>query len=272
MKLGICAGFPDPIGATAETDTIHIAAELGYDYIEMPLTILSELSETDFTNLLHKLDDERLRCECLNMFFPAKIRLTGDDVADKSQFDGYLRHALDRARKIGASIIVFGSSRTRNIPEGYPYDKAFEQLVHVLGAVSDAISEYGFQIAIESLNHNESNIILNLADADKLMTAVGRPNIKILLDYYHFALESDSVELLKRLMRDNKIIHMHIADPVNRAYPTEAKQEFCHIFDILRAEGYAARCSIEANLKNPKAPREEMEIGLATMREITKNY
>lgn len=56
----------------------------------------------------------------------------------------------------------------------------------------------GIHIAIEPLNRQESNMIQNLEEGKKLMTEAGGPSIRLLADYYHFMLEKESLETLKK--------------------------------------------------------------------------
>ena len=280
MKIGVCVGLPASVagqtgagqpaagGAKQAPDMIALAAELGYDYIEMPLSPIAALDEARFKNLQNEMAKSKLKCECLNVFFPAKIRLTGGDVNERAIAE-YVDLALSRAAAIGAEIVVFGSSGAKNVPDGFPYEDAFKQLVNAAGIISKAAVKHGVKIAIEPLNKKEANIILTVGEADKLMTAAGQPNIYILVDYYHFSLDSDSIDTLRWLTRERKIIHTHFAETVGRAYPREPKPEYSAVFDVLREEGYDARCSIEAGLSNPDDPRAEMEAGLACLRKIT---
>ena len=262
MKIGICVGVQEA------PEMIRLAAELGYDYVELPLAPVMELDDEGFSRIKQILADERIDCECMNVFIPAAVRLTGAD-ADEAKIREYANGALARAHDIGAGIVVLGSGGARNIPEGFSREKAFEQLARALVVISGAAAKFGITIAIEPLNRGETNVIHNLGDADKLMKATGRANIKVLLDYYHFMLESDSPDTLRRMLREGKIVHSHFAEPVERAYPKTVKPEYAAIFDLLRSEGYDARCSIEARLGNPGLPRSEMETGLYVLRKMT---
>lgn len=276
MKIGICTNIPDYItdgtaagAARADTDIINLAAVLGYDYIELPLAPLADLDGGAFGRVKRYLEAAPLKCECMNVFFPAKIRLTGDG-ADEAVIAGYADRALAGAAELGAEIVVFGSGGARNIPDGFPYDRAYSQLVGAMRIISDAAEKHGVTIAIEPLNRNETNIIRNVSEAEKLMDAAGRPNIKILMDYYHFMLESDSVDALRRLAGNGCVAHAHFADPDGRVYPSGAKPEYGPVFGALREGGYDVRCSIEARIVNRDAPRAEMEAGLAALRAAGK--
>ena len=287
MRLGICVGIPAPGAGSAGAGSAgagpaaagsaggvcdgqsaaRMAAGLGYDYVEMSLAPLAALDGDGFDYVLSELDGARIKCECLNVMFPAGIRLTGGE-RDEAAIRAYLDAAFARAHKIGAELVVFGSGGARRIPDGYPYGAAFAQLSDTLKMISETAAAYGIQIAIESLNKNETNVILSLSEAERLMAAAGMANVKLLFDFYHFAAESDSVEDLRRLALGGRIIHMHYAEPSDRGVPRGISRENAAVINALKEGGYDARCSIEARLENPGSPLAEMRSGLAALREI----
>ena len=89
-----------------------------------------DLNGNAFSSLKMKVEFMGLKCEACNNFFPANIRLTGD-AADYSKIEEYLDKALGRAADLGVKVIVFGSPMSKNIPEGFPMDKAWSQLVEL---------------------------------------------------------------------------------------------------------------------------------------------
>lgn len=137
--------------------------EAGYDYMELPLAQIMELSETSFSELAEEAEKTGLFCECCNNFFPASVRLTGETV-DPAKVQEYVKRAIDRAVKLGSRVIVFGSSGAKNVPEGFPYDRAFGQIADVLRMIDTYAASAGIHIAIEPLNRQESNIIQNLEE------------------------------------------------------------------------------------------------------------
>ena len=265
MRIGVCVSAPARGADPASMDMIGLAAGIGYDYVEMSIAPMMGFDEADLTHVKQSLAAAHIECECLNVFFPSGMRLTGDG-RDEAAIGEYAARAFARAADIGAAIVVFGSGGARNIPDGYPRELAIGQLARTLQIMSDAAARHGIQIAIEALNRGECNVILSMAEADGLMEAADRPNVKLLFDYYHFMLESDSVETLRDLAGSGKIIHAHFAEPDGRVYPDAVKPEHEAVFGALRSAGYGARVSIEARLRNPGEPRAEMEAGLAAMR------
>ena len=113
-------------------EAVPLFAKLGYDYIELPLAQIMDLSEADFKDALNIIRAEGIPVEACNNFFPARIRLTGED-AKLSLALEYVNAAAQRAAAMGAKIIVLGSSGAKNIPQGYPYESARGQLLRGSG-------------------------------------------------------------------------------------------------------------------------------------------
>jgi len=240
----------DPIGI----EVIESLAEMGFDYIELSLRDIAELPEKAFNELRRRVSNSGIGCEACNNFFPARIRLTGAD-ADHGGALEYARMALARAARLGADIVVFGSSGARNVPPGFPLDAAWKQLVELLGNLGALADAYGITIAIEPLTKLESNII-NLASEGLLLSrAVDRPNVRLLIDYYHLTMEKEDPAVV--LLAGQDVRHVHIAKAEGRVFPKEKDAGFVCFFSGLREIRYRGKCSVEAYAKDftPDAKR-----------------
>lgn len=249
MKLGCCVNMLGTAEAPIGQRYIQNLKEAGYDYVELPLAQVMELTEEDFEALLDQLEASGLPCLCCNNFFPASVRLTGE-LADPAVTEAYIRRAVDRAARLGASRIVFGSSGAKNVPEGFSHERAFEQIVETLRIAEPYVKEKDIVIVIEPLNRKESNIILNLTEGEQLMHAVNRPNIRLLADYYHMAMEQEPMEILGRVLPE--IRHVHFAKPEGRNFPTGPASEYEAFFRVLREGGYNGGVSVEAYSERPE--------------------
>lgn len=96
---------------------MNLLYRAGYDYMELPLAQIMELSEAGFEELLSQIQESGIPCECCNNFFPASVRLTGEE-ADPPKISEYVKGAMDRAVRLGAKIIVFGSSGAKKCAGG----------------------------------------------------------------------------------------------------------------------------------------------------------
>jgi len=264
MKIGCCINMMATPQDVTGSDRLALIGRLGYDYAEIPLAQTMELDAGGFERLLARLDQAGLPCECCNNFFPAAVRITGPE-ASPDKIAQYAQAAVKRAERLGAEIIVFGSSGAKNVPQGFPMDKAFDQIVDALKLAAPICQAHGITIAIEPLNCGESNIILNLDDGLRLMDAVSHPAVKLLVDFYHFTLEKEELSTLSRAMPH--LAHAHFANPEGRRIPVQRLPVYEAFLDTLRSSGYPGRLSVEAYTD---APEKELAQSLGWLKQLQK--
>ena len=247
MRIGYCTNLIATQTDGTGSEWIEKGQENGFDYVELPLAQMVDLNDKEFLSLKEKVGSSGLKCEACNNFFPASIRLTGNDV-DYGKIEAYLDKALGRAAQLGVKVIVLGSPKSKNVPEGYPMDKAWSQLVELLKSIDLLVRAKGITIVIEPLCKLESNIINTAAEGLRLARAVDRENIKLLVDYYHLVMEKEDPEILLRA--GSYIKHVHFANPAGRVYPIEAEDGYVRFMNLLKRIGYEGRMSVEAYTKD----------------------
>lgn len=244
LRYGIASfGDVEPLPSAA---TI---AACGFDYIEPGLAKTLALPDAERQEQLRRLSTTRLRVETMNWFLPgADIKLTGPAV-DQARIKDFLERSLALADQLGARVIVFGSPGARSVPEGFPRDKAWDQLKEFLRTAGGIIEArgYGMVIGIEPLRKPESNIVNTVAEAARLAREVNHPKVRIIVDFYHLTFENEDPDAI--LAAKDLIVHLQIADPSARGFPKQEGGEtrYRRFFDNLRTIGYQGRLSIEAN-------------------------
>jgi sugar phosphate isomerase/epimerase len=240
----------DPIGIAIVEDL----AAFGYDYIELSLRDLAVLPGPALSALTSRLRRSGLACEVCNNFFPPEIRLTGPAV-DLGAALRYAEHALATAARVGASVVIFGSSGARNVPAGFPLDTAWNQLRDLLTALAPVAERHGITLAIEHLNRGESNILNSVSDGWRMAQTVALPRIRLLLDAYHLRQENEDPTILATVA--SAIAHVHVAQSSDRVFPSGCDTALAMFLTHLRATGYTGRLSIEAYTRDftTDAPR-----------------
>ena len=264
MRIGYCANMnaarPNGLGI----ESIETVADLGFDYIELPLAQLMALAEPEFQQLKDRVLASGIRCAACNNFFPADLRLTGEAVSAE-RVAAYYRTALERAQQLGAAIVVFGSSGARNVPAGFAKERAWNQLVELLRDMDPVARQYGITIVIEPLNRQESNIVNSVAEGLQLANEVRRDNIQLLVDYYHLSLANEDPAIV--VTAGSAIRHVHFAEPQGRVFPkAESRPAYAAFVEALRQIHYAQRLSIEAFSADL---RHDARTGLAFLKELT---
>src|SRR5215471_8251499 len=102
VKLGVC------------TNDIAGAVKYGFDYIEPAAAEIAGMSEEQFQEYADKVLASSIRCEAFNSFIRRpELKVLGNDVPTAALTD-YVEACLARCRKLGASIVVWGSAGSRS--------------------------------------------------------------------------------------------------------------------------------------------------------------
>lgn len=249
MRFGCClnmaASLPDGTGA----EYIEKLAQFGYDYAELPLAEMMQLSDRDFETLRERVAKSGLKCEACNNFFPKTMRLTGSAV-NMDEILAYVDKALGRASSMGAQIVVFGSGGAKNVPDGFPMNEAHQQLVRLLRAISPIAEKNGVTVTLEPLRRQECNIVNTFREGCLLSKAAACKNVKVLVDFYHLREENEPVE---HILADGReyLRHTHFARPDGRIYPANINEyDYKPFIGALKAVGYEGRVSCEAYSKD----------------------
>lgn len=220
----------------------------GADYAEVSFSSLQDKTAAQVEERAAQLGKAGVSVEAMNILFPGAFQLTGPQ-ADFSQVDGYLEENLPKAAGLGAQVVVFGSGRSRQVPEGFPMEQAFSQLTALCrDHIAPAMEAYGITCCVEPLSRGECNILNTTEECSRLVEAVNRPNFRLLVDLYHFDLEQEDLSSLAG--RGVRLGHTHIASAKNnRLIPLPGDGEnYLAFFQTLKALDYQGRVSLEGSM------------------------
>ena len=236
VLVGYCVGLKG----------LETAKAAGFDYVELGVSEIAALSDADFEAALERVKQAGIPTPNANLFLPGSIRLTGPQATDPEEQMAYVRKAFARLNRLGVRIVCFGSGGARRVPEGFPKEEAFQQLVAFGKRIAPEARANGITVVIEPLRRQETNIINTTAEGFELVKAVGDPNFELLIDFYHLASEKEDPAIILQV-RDH-IRHLHMANPQGRVFPLEwAEFDYAPFFANLRKIGYAGRISVEAS-------------------------
>lgn len=251
IRLGICTAI----------ENAPLMAEIGYDYVELGMTNVTRMSDEEYAELLAKVKASPLPVEAMNGMIPADYVLCSEECDGKAVKE-YLTKAFARADELGVKVVVFGSGGARKLPDGMRHADGYRYLVRYLQLAGSIAAQYGISIAIEPLRAAECNIINHVAEAQWLAAQSGRRNVGALADLYHMMAGGEDSSALRCKAG---VIHCHIAERLNRAYPAAndgSQADYAEFFAALKAKNYAGRVSIEGGCKDfaaeAKASYEEL--------------
>ena len=200
--------------------------------------------------------------EAFNPFFPGSVRITGPDV-DWGLVRRYAAKAVERAASVGGQVMVIGSGGARNVPEGFSWDEAWQQLVRAFTITGEEAAKHGMVIAIEPLRKQESNIINYVTEGMWMAKEVNLPSVQVLADFYHM---DELDEPLSHLLDVAPMLaHVHVADTGNYR-PGSGSYDYDAFVAYLKQAGYQGRVSIECYWDYDRYG-EQVAAGLAFLRE-----
>ena len=233
VKLGVC------------TNDIAGAVRYGFDYIEPSAADIVGMSEDKFREYAGQVLSSPIRCEAFNSFIRRpELVVLGNEVP-KAALNDYMEACLARCRKLGASIVVWGSAGSRKVPDGFSRERARQQIAEFLAMAGDIARRYEIVIAIEPLRRQESNILNSGAESLEMVRTVKHPNVRMIIDYYHLREENENPRIVETAK--NEIVHMHFANPAGRVWPHDPGEDRDYelFFRYLKNAGYTGRISIE---------------------------
>lgn len=264
MKYGICTSFEQK-GMEFSIPQLEFIKKSGFDYLELSLNAVAALAPDAFRSLKDYLEGCGLPVLCLNCFMPGILPMTGANFGETS-FQTYVLGAVNRAGALGAKKLVLGSGASRNIPSGFPKDKAQEQFSHCLDFILSVVQKYGIQLELEHLNRLESNIVTSFRESSAMVLERNEPHFKSILDYFHFALGNEDETLITE--RSEAIGHIHFARPLGRVYPNLLDlPELSGILERIKNTDYNSTFSMECGF--PDMAQEPTEYGVV-LAEIKK--
>ncbi len=253
--------FAPPLGVCRGLEDTEAAKLGGAEYLECSCSgdLQPEKSGEAAREVIARLRASLVPLYSANSFLPGRLRCTGPE-ADHAAVLAYAERVFERAAEVAIGVIVFGSSRSRSLPEGFAKADAELQFVSLLARMAESAKRHEILVCVEPLQESETNFINTLEEARRIVAAIGHPNIALCADIFHMLRAGEgaaSIEKAGALVR-----HVHIAENLDRAAPGTHGEDFTPYLQALKNVGYRGRISIECGWKDfgtqlPKA-REEL--------------
>lgn len=236
--------FAPQIGVCASIANAAAVKNAGGDYIEESVQgfLVPDRPDADFRPKAEAAAAAPLPVLACNSFLPGALKSVGPD-ARPDEIVAYAGTAFRRAKETGITTIVFGSSGSRTIPDGFDREQARRQFLDLLRRLGPVAEANGVVIVLEPLNRDETNFINSVAEGAAVVREVGHPCVRLLADIYHMLRENEGPDALATagpLLR-----HVHVAEKDRRTPPGVAGDDFTPYLRALRRAGYDGAISIE---------------------------
>jgi D-psicose/D-tagatose/L-ribulose 3-epimerase len=215
----------------------------GYDAVEIPV---EDPSLIDLDLVKKALADEGLKAIICGAFGPSRD-LTHDDPAFHQTCFTYLDSCLEIASELGAGFVAgpmysaVGKARLVS-PEQRKVE--WDRAVINLRKVCRRAGEFGLDLAIETLNRFETDLINTSEDLMRLIVDINEPQAKAVLDGFHLNIEEPDLESAIRRVGD-KLIHVQVSENY-RGTPGTGQTNWAAWKRGLEAINYRGTISIES--------------------------
>jgi sugar phosphate isomerase/epimerase len=159
-----------------------------------------------------------------------------------------LKEAMTLAGRIGASGVVFVPHFFDPVlPDLSPWMDVISVerglLTAQLEELADCARAEGVQLWVEPVNRYETHLLNRLGDAASLIAGLAHPNLGIVADFFHMALEEPDIPGTI-LENSTAIGHVHLADS-NRRLPGQGTTDFKSALQALIQTRYTGWLAFE---------------------------
>lgn len=210
------------LGCCATIEQYNTVAEAGFDYIELPGRTLAAISEDVFHHWKQTVHGGALPCLGLNAALPAEIKICGPQFSE-TKIAEYARLLCRRAAALGVGKIGIGSPASRELPQDFPIETAWQQTAHFLKLFCAEALPWKIWILWEPLNPEETGFGVDSIESAAHIANLQREgisNIGLVADLYHMARKEEDFRILEQI--SPFVRHVHIASPrADRGFVTE---------------------------------------------------
>jgi D-psicose/D-tagatose/L-ribulose 3-epimerase len=237
MKYGIYYAYWENEWGGDFIPYIEKAAHLGFDILEVACGDFDRQPDCYFYKLREKADE--CGVTLTGAYGPRpqhNIGSPAQGVADRAFVfykNIFRKMQIAGIRSIGGALYSYWP-----VDFNCDMDKAadFERSAERMKTLADLAGERDITLNMEALNRFEGYLVNTAAEAAAYVRAVGRPNVKIMLDTFHMNIEEDSFADAIRTA-GKSLGHLHIGE-ANRKPPREGRMPWREIAGALREAGY----------------------------------
>ena len=215
----------------------------GYDAVEIPV---EDPSLIDLDLVKKALADHGLNPIICGAFGPSRD-LTHDDPAFHQTCFAYLDSCLEIASELGAGFVagpMYSAVGKARLVSPEQRQVEWDRAVTNLRKVCRRAGEFGLDLAIETLNRFETDLINTSEDLMRLIGDINEPQAKAVLDGFHLNIEEPDLESAIRRVGD-KLIHVQVSENY-RGTPGTGQTNWAAWKRGLEAINYRGTISIES--------------------------
>lgn len=225
--------------------------QAGYDFAELDMPEIEELSDYDFTSFAGVVKQENFPVLTGARILPVKEPLFFIGDFRPESLREYLRKSCGRSGELGIKKIILGNGKARSFVQDSDRQKE-HVFIDLLGMMAGIAAENGQELIPEPLGPKYSNYINTVPEAVEVIKRVGASNLFTMADLRHMLWSKENFSDL--VTCKDYIHHVHIDYPVafpERRYPDiNDGYDYGEFFAAMKESGYDSTLTVEAETPN----------------------
>ncbi|HTL57077.1 MAG TPA: sugar phosphate isomerase/epimerase family protein [Candidatus Limnocylindrales bacterium] len=246
MKLAICNEIFQ--GWKIE-DVLAHAARVGYQGVEVaPFTLANsvcDISASDRQKIREAAARHAIEIAGIHWVLvkPDGLFINHPDAGIRQRTREYFCALVDFCADLGGKVMVVGSPKQRNVPEGVSREQAWEWATECFRDAVKKAEDRAVTICFEPLTPAETNFINTAVEAIQFTQRLSSPRFKIILDAKAMCSEAKPIP---QIIRESwpHFAHFHANDK-NMKGPGFGEVDFKPIAEALKEVGYGGFVSVE---------------------------
>jgi sugar phosphate isomerase/epimerase len=215
-------------------------ARYGYDAIEpVGEPANYNVAEVRALSARHKIKISSL----CSIYFGPERDLVAAEPENRAKAKKYVRDLVDFAAAVDCPMVIIRPAPFGKTSPTSDEASEWSWAIDGIRASADYGATKGVKFCIEAWNRYETYFVNTLDQALKLCAAVDRPNVGVMGDTFHMAIEEKDMAAAFR-RAGKRLFHVHFADS-NRAAPGAGHTDFEPLIRALKDIGYTGYISFE---------------------------
>jgi len=243
--------------ASTPKEAVDIAAEAGFEYIEIPLTTWEidpqAATGKDINRIRGILSSGGIEARSLGMIWPTDQAMITDSPSQLRRNINYARALFDLSAALGIETMNLGGHQVRRVPPDTPYYEGLKTLVRFWREACRYAEDVGVIVCIEHIVRRSTNVANTTKQIMDLVEAIGSPSFQINAQVHQMAYADLDVPTALRASGEMiKLVHIAdvagfnpLTDPVAFITPGRGRLDFVSVFRAFKDIGYDGEFCME---------------------------
>lgn len=243
-------------------ETIRMAAQIGYDAVQLTLNRPSEVDPSRILNLAAHYGVKVSALATGRGYTVDGLSLGCGEEGGRKRAVERMKAHVDLAKKLGGARVIIGAIRgwTKDAPSRAEYFDSFHRSIREL---TDYAESRGIVLILEANDHLETDAYIRIRETADYIRSVNSPSLKLQLDTMHMLYEGE--EIYHQILECKDLIYQVDISGEERSCPDGNRFDYPLLIQALKEIGYERYLAFEYR---PEPPKKAAETGYEYIRSL----